>query len=192
MMSLKRERMGSCWALGQSQRPGSPFSSDGPMKPIMLVIRKCKHPECTVQCKHPECTGQCKHPECTGQCKHPECTDQCKHPECTGQCKHPECTGQCKHPECRKCGRGYRTGSQRGFFQGLLGCLGPSWVKPQLRELKQQVITSDDWEIPFENTDLQWLGSGHREPVFLGKLCSEEVAGKEAGPGRQRDRHTQP
>ncbi|CAG5125605.1 unnamed protein product [Candidula unifasciata] len=82
---------------------------------------------------------------------------------------------------------GYRTGSQRGFFEGLLGCLKPVWTilgKATAAELKQQ----DDWEIPFESiTDLQWLGSGAQGAVFLGKLCSEEVAVKKVRDVKETD-----
>lgn len=38
-------------------------------------------------------------------------------------------------------GVGYRTGSQRGFIEGLLGCLRPVWTilgKAAAAELKQQ------------------------------------------------------
>ncbi|KAK0040512.1 mitogen-activated protein kinase kinase kinase 12, partial [Biomphalaria pfeifferi] len=86
---------------------------------------------------------------------------------------------------------GYRTGSQRGFFQGLLGCLRPVWTilgKAAAAELKQQVSSSDDWEIPFESiTDLQWLGSGAQGAVFLGKLCNEEVAVKKVRDVKETD-----
>ncbi|XP_012941530.1 mitogen-activated protein kinase kinase kinase 12 [Aplysia californica] len=82
---------------------------------------------------------------------------------------------------------GYRPGSQRGFFQGLLGCLRPVWTilgKAAAADLKQQ----DDWEIPFESiTDLQWLGSGAQGAVFLGKLCNEEVAVKKVRDVKETD-----
>ncbi|CAG5118235.1 unnamed protein product, partial [Candidula unifasciata] len=84
---------------------------------------------------------------------------------------------------------GYRAGSQRGFFQGLLGCLRPVWTilgKAAAAELKQQ--GRDDWEIPFESiTDLQWLGSGAQGAVFLGKLCNEEVAVKKVRDVKETD-----
>ncbi|XP_071112201.1 mitogen-activated protein kinase kinase kinase 13-B-like [Haliotis cracherodii] len=82
---------------------------------------------------------------------------------------------------------GYRDGTQRGFFEGLLGCLRPVWTiigKAAAAELKQQ----DDWEIPFENiTDLQWLGSGAQGAVFLGKLTGEEVAVKKVRDVKETD-----
>lgn len=82
---------------------------------------------------------------------------------------------------------GYRDGSQRSFFEGLLGCLRPVWTivgKAAAAELKQQ----DDWETPFENiTDLQWLGSGAQGAVFLGKLNSEEVAVKKVRDVKETD-----
>ncbi|KAL5006161.1 hypothetical protein ScPMuIL_017319 [Solemya velum] len=81
----------------------------------------------------------------------------------------------------------YRDGTQRGFFEGLLGCLRPVWTiigKAAAAELKQQ----DDWEIPFENiTDLQWLGSGAQGAVFLGKLCGEDVAVKKVRDVKETD-----
>ncbi|XP_033728080.1 mitogen-activated protein kinase kinase kinase 13-A-like [Pecten maximus] len=82
---------------------------------------------------------------------------------------------------------GYRDAAQRGFFEGLLGCLRPVWSmigKAAQNELKQQ----DDWEIPFENiTDLQWLGSGAQGAVFLGKLNGEEVAVKKVRDVKETD-----
>nr|KAG5713709.1 hypothetical protein BaRGS_024336 [Batillaria attramentaria] len=82
---------------------------------------------------------------------------------------------------------GYRDGTQRGFFEGLLGCLRPVWTiigKAAAAELKQQ----DDWEIPFESiTDLQWLGSGAQGAVFLGKLFGEEVAVKKVRDIKETD-----
>lgn len=82
---------------------------------------------------------------------------------------------------------GYRDGTQRGFFEGLLGCLRPVWTiigKAAAAELKQQ----DDWEIPFESiTDLQWLGSGAQGAVFLGKLFAEEVAVKKVRDIKETD-----
>ncbi|KAL8625270.1 hypothetical protein ACOMHN_030028 [Nucella lapillus] len=82
---------------------------------------------------------------------------------------------------------GYRDGTQRGFFEGLLGCLRPVWTiigKAAAAELKQQ----DDWEIPFESiTDLEWLGSGAQGAVFLGKLCAEEVAVKKLRDIKETD-----
>ena len=37
----------------------------------------------------------------------------------------------------------------------------------------------DDWEIPFEDiSDLQWLGSGAQEAVFVGRFNTELVAVK--------------
>ncbi|XP_041374787.1 mitogen-activated protein kinase kinase kinase 13-like [Gigantopelta aegis] len=82
---------------------------------------------------------------------------------------------------------GYRDSHQRGFFEGLLGCLRPVWTiigKAAAAELKQQ----DDWEIPFENiTDLQWLGSGAQGAVFLGKLNGEEVAVKKVRDVKETD-----
>ncbi|KAK3578064.1 hypothetical protein CHS0354_032712 [Potamilus streckersoni] len=82
---------------------------------------------------------------------------------------------------------GYTPGSQRGFFEGLLGCLRPVWTiigKAAAAELKQQ----DDWEIPFESiTDLQWLGSGAQGAVFLGKLHGEEVAVKKVRDVKETD-----
>lgn len=84
---------------------------------------------------------------------------------------------------------GYRAGSQRGFFQGLLGCLRPVWTilgKAAAAELKPQ--GKDDWEIPFESiTDLQWLGSGAQGAVFLGKLCNEQVAVKKVRDVKETD-----
>ncbi|KAK2142360.1 hypothetical protein LSH36_965g01019 [Paralvinella palmiformis] len=77
--------------------------------------------------------------------------------------------------------------SQRGFFEGLLGCLRPVWTiigKATQAELKQK----DDWEIPFENiSDLQWLGSGAQGAVFLGKLRQEQVAVKKVRDVKETD-----
>ncbi|KAH9514827.1 hypothetical protein Btru_023738 [Bulinus truncatus] len=205
----------SGWGTGSSELFITSFT--GQCKHPECTVQ-CKHPECTGQCKHPECTGQCKHPECTDQCKHPECTGQCKHPECTGvnilnaqvmlrvdhdglsssssvvspgpTTAHSAPATPTHNPE-GSVDVGYRTGSQRGFFQGLLGCLRPVWTilgKAAAAELKQQVTTSDDWEIPFESiTDLQWLGSGAQGAVFLGKLCSEEVAVKKVRDVKETD-----
>jgi len=82
---------------------------------------------------------------------------------------------------------GYRDGGQRGFFDGLLGCLRPVWTilgKATAAELKQQ----DDWEIPFESiSDLQWLGSGAQGAVFLGRLSSEQVAVKKVRDVKETD-----
>ena len=40
-------------------------------------------------------------------------------------------------------------------------------------------LSSDDWEIPFENiSDLEWLGSGAQGAVFVGKYKGEAVAVK--------------
>ncbi|KAI8749388.1 mitogen-activated protein kinase kinase kinase 12, partial [Biomphalaria glabrata] len=48
--------------------------------------------------------------------------------------------------------------------------------------------SSDDWEITFESiTDLQWLGSGAQEAVFLGKLCNEKVAVKKVRDVKETD-----
>ncbi|XP_063410984.1 mitogen-activated protein kinase kinase kinase 13-like isoform X2 [Mytilus trossulus] len=82
----------------------------------------------------------------------------------------------------------YRDGvTERGFFEGLLGCLRPVWTiigKAAVNELKNE----DDWEIPFENiTDLQWLGSGAQGAVFLGKLNGEEVAVKKVRDVHETD-----
>ncbi|KAL8576599.1 hypothetical protein ACOMHN_025074 [Nucella lapillus] len=82
---------------------------------------------------------------------------------------------------------GYRDSTQRGFFEGLLGCLRPVWTiigKAAAAELKQQ----DDWEVPFESiTDLQWLGSGAQGAVFLGRLFGEEVAVKKVRDIKETD-----
>ena len=41
------------------------------------------------------------------------------------------------------------------------------------------LLSSDDWEIPFENiSDLEWLGSGAQGAVFVGKYKGEAVAVK--------------
>ncbi|XP_074651356.1 mitogen-activated protein kinase kinase kinase 13-A-like [Tubulanus polymorphus] len=82
---------------------------------------------------------------------------------------------------------GYRAGGQRGFFEGLLGCLRPVWTiigKATQAELKEQ----DDWQIPFESiTDLEWLGSGAQGAVFLGKLNATQVAVKKVRDLKETD-----
>ncbi|KAK6165805.1 hypothetical protein SNE40_022648 [Patella caerulea] len=90
------------------------------------------------------------------------------------------------------CSVDYRDSAQRGFFDGLLGCLRPVWTilgKAAVAELKQKNSSKeDDWEIPFEDiTNLQWLGSGAQGAVFLGKLNSEEVAVKKVRDVKETD-----
>ncbi|XP_076461702.1 mitogen-activated protein kinase kinase kinase 13-like [Babylonia areolata] len=89
----------------------------------------------------------------------------------------------------------YTDSTQRGFFEGLLGCLRPVWTiigKAAAAELKQQgehtFSSSYDWEVPFESiTDLQWLGSGAQGAVFLGRLFGEEVAVKKVRDIKETD-----
>lgn len=82
----------------------------------------------------------------------------------------------------------YRDGHQRGWFDGLLGCLRPVWTiigKAAANEIKMQ---ADDWEIAFESiSDLQWLGSGAQGAVFLGKLNGEHVAMKKVREQKETD-----
>ncbi|WAR10849.1 M3K12-like protein [Mya arenaria] len=70
------------------------------------------------------------------------------------------------------------TGTQGGFFEGLLGCLRPVWTmigKAAVAEMKK------------DSSDLQWLGSGAQGPVFLGKLHGEEVAVKKVRDVKETD-----
>lgn len=82
-----------------------------------------------------------------------------------------------------------RTGGQRGWLDGLLGCLRPVWTiigKAASNEIKMQ--GKDEWEIAFEDiSDLQWLGSGAQGAVFQGRFNGDFVAVKKVRDQQETD-----
>ncbi|XP_016108940.1 mitogen-activated protein kinase kinase kinase 13-like [Sinocyclocheilus grahami] len=76
-----------------------------------------------------------------------------------------------------------------GFLEGLFGCLRPVWnIIGKTYSTEYKLQQQDMWEVPFEEiSELQWLGSGAQGAVFLGKLCSEEVAIKKVREQKETD-----